>query len=79
MEGMTSKEILIIQQEYMDLRGDRGTPTTPTYWSKGLIVHLIEIKHGQWLYRNVYVHDTVTGLHATRRKEESQKEIEDQI
>ena len=75
MEGMTSKEILIIQQEYMDLRGDRGTPTTPTYWSKGLIVHLIEITHGQWMYLNVHMHDTVTGLHATRRKGELQKEI----
>ena len=31
------------------------------------------------MYRNVHVHDTVTGLHATRIKEELQKEIEDQI
>ena len=27
----------------------------------------------------MHVHDTVTGLHATRIKEELQKEIEDQI
>ena len=57
----------------------RGTPTIPTSWSKGLIVRLIEITHDQWLYQNLHVHDTVTGLHATRRKEELQKEIEDQI
>ena len=57
----------------MDLRCACGTPTTPTSWTKGLIVRLIEITHGQWLYQNVQVHDTVTGLHATRRKEELQK------
>ena len=73
MEGMISKEMLEIQQEYLDLMGDRITPTTPTSRDKGLIVCLIEITHGQWLYRNVHVHDTVTGLHATRRKEELQK------
>ena len=55
------------------MRGDCGTPTTPTSWDKGLIFCLTEITHGQWLYRNVHVHDTVTGLHATCRKEELQK------
>ena len=63
----------------MDLHGSRGTPTTPTYWAEGLIVSLMEITHGQWLYLNAHLHDTVTGLHSTRRKEELQKEIEDQI
>ena len=63
----------------MDLQGARGTPTAPISWAKGLIISLIEITHGQWLYRNLHVRDTVTGLHATRRKEELQNEIEDQI
>ena len=31
------------------------------------------------MYRNMHVHDTITGLHATHRKEELQKGIEDQI
>ena len=73
MEGMISKEMLVIQQEYLDLQGARGTTTTPTSWAKGLIVCLIEITHGQWLYRNMHVHDTVTGLNAMRIKEELQK------
>ena len=67
MEGMISKEMLVIHQEYLDLQGAHGTPTTPTSWDKGLIVRLIEITHVQWLYLNVHVHDTVTGLHATRK------------
>ena len=70
---------MVIQKEYLDLRGARGTPTTPTSWDKGTIVRLIEISHGQQLYRNVHVHDTVTGLHETRKEEELQKEIEDKI
>ena len=78
-EVMISKELLVIQQDYLDQWGARGTPTTPPYWAKVLIVCLIEITQGQWLYLNVHVHDTVTGLHATRIKEELQKEIEDQI
>ena len=76
---MIYKDILVIQQEYMDLRGACGTSKTPTSWAKGLIVILIEMTHCQWLYRNMHVHDTVTGLHETRRKEELQKEIEYQI
>ena len=63
----------------MDLQGDHGTPSTPKSWAKGIIVGMIEITHSQWLYQNVRVHDTVTELHATRRKEELQNEIEYQI
>ena len=72
MGGMISNEMLVIEQDYLDLRGSRGTPTTPTSWDKVLIVHLIEITHGQWLYLNVHVYDTVTVLYATRRDEELQ-------
>ena len=79
MEGMISKEMLVIHQEHLDMWGAHGTPTTPTSWDKGLIVSLIEITHGQWLYRNVHVHYTVTGLHAMHIKDELQKEIEYQI
>ena len=50
MEGMISKEMLVIQQEYLDIWGAHGTPTTPTSWAKCLIVRLIEITQGQWLY-----------------------------
>ena len=41
MEIMISKEMMVIQQEYLDLQGARGTPTTPISWAKGLIVSLI--------------------------------------
>ena len=62
MVGVISKEMLVIQKDYMDLRRALGTPITPISWAKGLIFCLIENTHGQWLYRNLHVHDTVTGF-----------------
>ena len=73
MEWIISKEMLVIHQEYLDLWGALVTPTTPTSWDKGHIVRLMEITHGQWMYRNVHMHGTVTGLYTTHRKEELQR------
>ncbi len=46
---------------------------------KGLILKLLEATHGQWLYRNVQIHDSVAGTQATCRKEEIRQEIEEQM
>ena len=48
-------------------------------WAKGLAIKLLEATHGQWLYRNMLVHDNMSGLKAAERKEELQRKIEDQI
>ncbi len=47
-------------------------------WCSGLITRLLEIMHGQWLYRNYVVHDPVSGTIATAKKEELLLEIERQ-
>ena len=39
----------------------------------------METTHGQWLYRNVHVHDKITGTLATCRKEELKEAILDQL
>jgi hypothetical protein len=44
----------------------------------GVIVKLLEITHGQWLYRCIQVHESATGTLRTARKEELQHEIEAQ-
>ena len=44
-----------------------------------MVVKLLETTHGQWLCRNVQVHDTVSGWKAAERKENLQREIEGQI
>ena len=40
---------------------------------------LLEVTHGQWLYRNVHAHDAASGIAATARKERIEQFIEDQI
>ncbi len=72
MEGMVSKEAIPIQSSFVTLT---GSPRQAHTWIKGLVVKLLEVTHGQWLYRNVHVHDNVSGLHATQRKEELQQAI----
>ena len=76
MEGMISKEIIDIQEAYLACTQSTWTIEA---WAKGLVVKLLEITHGQWLYRNVHVHDRVTGSRATARKEKLREEILDQI
>jgi hypothetical protein len=76
MEGMISKEVLGIQAEFTTVGA--GSMTTSN-WAKGLTIKLLEITHGQWLYRNVVVHDAVGGLKAAQRKQDLQAEIERQI
>ena len=74
MEGMISKEIIPLQRAYL---GAVGSTWTVGSWAKGLIVKLLEVTHGQWLYRNLQVHDDQAGALANRRKEELQLAIEE--
>lgn len=73
LEGMICSEFQRIQHTYYLASGLRKTGK---WWAQQLVIKLLEITHGQWLYRNIQVHDKVTGLHATTRKEEIQMEIE---
>ena len=75
MEGMICLELRQLQQAYVI---DNGLFKTGKRWAEELIIKLIEITHGQWLYRNIQVHDKVTGLKATLRKEDIQNQIETQ-
>ena len=69
------KEIREIQNTYTALCGSR---LSAERWTEELIKKLMEVTHGQWLYRNMQVHDKVAGTLATLRKEEIQMEIEEQ-
>ena len=76
MEGMVLSEVLPIQAECV---APGGCSLSLDNWTKGLSTKLLEVTHGQWLYRNMLVHDTVSGLKAVERKEELQKAIEEEI
>ena len=75
LEGMISTEITAIQRQYMAVNGSR---ISLDKWCTGLITRLLEITHGQWIYRNYVVHDPVSGTLATAKKEELLAEIERQ-
>ncbi len=67
LEGMILKEITGLQGQYYVLNGSKMSLEK---WSLGLITRLLEITHGQWVYCNFIVHDPVSSIIATARKEE---------
>ena len=73
MEGMICKEIRRIQRIHAGLQASR---LSAAKWGVGLVAKLLEVTHGQWLYRNIQVHDKISGTLVTLRKEELQLEIE---
>ena len=75
MEGMISREILSVQNDYYAVLGMQWRLEK---WATGLVIKLLEITHGQWLYRNVVVHDAKAGRLATIRKEQILSQIEEQ-
>jgi hypothetical protein len=77
MEGMISKEILNVH--YSSSFNSEDDMPEPSKWAKGLVVKLLETTHGQWLYRNIQVHDAISGALSTAKKEELQKAIEDEL
>jgi hypothetical protein len=52
---------------------------SPTHWAQGLILKHLKATHGQWIYRNIQIHDAVAGTQAILRKEAIQWEIEEQM
>jgi hypothetical protein len=75
MEGMICTQVVEIQHTYQRLC---RTNCTLKSQATDLVIKLMETTHGQWLYCNVVVHDSVLGTLVTKRKEEIQQEIEKQ-
>ncbi len=73
---MISIRMREIQHQYHISEGMR---TSPEQWAQGLVLKLLEATHWQWLYRNVQIHNVVSGTQATIRKEAIQKELEEQM
>lgn len=76
MEGMVSRRIIEIQRDYVALC---GTSWKLEKWATGLVTRLLKVTHGQWLYRNVLVHDAVSGHLATTQKEDIEAQIVEQL
>ena len=73
MEGMLSQELVELQKYALVETESR---LTIDKWAKELVIRLLEITHGQWLYRNVMVHGRTAGDLVTKCKEEIRKALE---
>jgi len=72
---MVCKEIRVIQCSYSS---GTGLHCNTANWGRDLVTRLLEVTHGQGLYRNIQVHGRISGTLAMQRKEELQMEIEHQ-
>ncbi len=76
MEGMICTQMRHIQSWYHVWE---GTHMNPERWAKGVVLKLLEATHGQWIYRNVQIHDSVAGTQVTLWKDKIQQGIEEQM
>ena len=76
MEGMLPKRLVCLQA---DARALLGVGLMAVSWARQLVVRLLEVTHGQWIYRNIQVHDQQQGTLRTLEKEKLQREIEEEI
>ncbi len=56
-----------------------GMRMNPEPWACVLILKLLEASHGQWIYQNIQIHDSVARTQATLRKEAIQLKEEEQM
>jgi hypothetical protein len=77
MEGMVARGIEGVLNSADGLAED--STLTAEKWTMVLVQKLLEITHGMWIYRNLMVHDGVSGVLATTRKEKLMEEIEHQL
>jgi hypothetical protein len=76
MVGMISTKLLCIQDSYLRVR---GSAQSSERWAMGLITQLIQVTHGQWIYRCVLVHDCMSGTLINQHKAELLEEITKQL
>jgi hypothetical protein len=76
MEGMICRSTRKI---HYDFHYREETKMNPDLWVQGLILKLLEATHGQWIYRNIQIHNAVTGTQVTLQKEAIQWEIKEQM
>ncbi len=76
MVGMISAKLFCIQDTYLRVR---GLVWSSKRWAMGLIPQLLQINHGQWIYRCVLVHDRTTRTLVNQHKAELLEEITKQL
>jgi hypothetical protein len=77
MEGMVAGSIEPVLNSAAGLTEE--CTSTAERWTAVLVQKLLETTHGLWIYRNLMIHDGVSGVLATSRKEKLQEAIEHQL
>ena len=73
MEGIIPSSLVCLQADFRALTGEGPVALS---WASQLVVRLLELTHGQWVYRNILVHNETQGTLRTMEKERLQCEIE---
>jgi hypothetical protein len=76
MEGMVCHWAWDIQETYSSVKGSN---ILPCRWAQGLVVKLLKMTHGQWLYQCVQIHNKVACTRIIACKEKNQCKIERQL
>jgi hypothetical protein len=76
MVRIISVKLFSIQDSYLRVR---GLVRSSESWATGLITQLLQITHGQWIYRCVLVHDRTTRTLVNQPKVELLEEITKQL
>ena len=76
LEGMVAAELPCLLDK---IEVERGERLDAQQFTRGLIRKLLEITHGLWIYRNLLVHDSISGLFACERKEQLMEDIDEQL
>ncbi len=74
--GMISTKLLGIQDSYLQVR---GSARSSERWATGLITQLLQVTHGQWIYRCTLIHYRTTGTLINQHKAKLLEEITKQL
>jgi hypothetical protein len=74
--GMISTKLLGIQDSYLWVRGSAWSSER---WAMGLITQLLQVTHGQWIYRCTLVQDCTMGTLINQHKAKLLEEITKQL
>ncbi len=74
--GMVSKEFQSLQAEHLAVSSSR---MSLRQWMMKFITQLLQITHGQWLYRNEVVHNATSGTRRNAKKQRLQERIDAEL
>lgn len=66
LSGMISTKVQHIQADHLSTSASR---TSLRLWMKQFITQVLQITHGQWVYRNEVVHNATSGTNCIAKKQ----------